>query len=88
LVLAYLGHVDRGLTEADVDALLAFLEGLAHTGEGYRNDPSRRHSPGSPHFEVRYVFADSAGRMRTFRSIISDAAAPYGVLRVRFAEEL
>jgi hypothetical protein len=88
LVLAYLDHPDRGLTEADVDNLLGFLEGLAHTGEVYRNDPSRRCSPGSAHFEVTYVFADSAGRLRAFRFIISDAAAAYGVLQVRFVEEL
>jgi hypothetical protein len=52
LVLAFLCHPDRGLAEADVDTLLGFLEGLAQTGEVLRNDPSRRCSPGSPHFEV------------------------------------
>jgi hypothetical protein len=87
LVIAYLCHPDRGLAEADTDALLGFLEGLAHTGGEYRNDQSRR-LPGSTHFEVTYVFEDSAGRVRVFRFIISDAAAAYGVLRVRFAEEL
>jgi hypothetical protein len=88
LVLAYLSHPDRGLVDADVDTLLAFLEDLAHTGEVYRNDPSRRCAPGSTHFEVTYIFADSAGRLRHFRFIISDAAAAYGILRVRFTEEL
>jgi hypothetical protein len=88
LVLAYLSHLDRGLTETDLDTLLDFLEGLAHTGDGYRNDSSRRCSAGSTHFEVTYIFEDSAGRLRHFRFIISDAAAADGVLRVRFAEEL
>jgi hypothetical protein len=88
LVLAYLCHPDRGLAEADIDLLLNFLEGLAHTGEMFRNDPSRRCPPGSVHFEVTYVFEDSTGKLRVFRFIISDAAAAYGVLRVRFAEEL
>jgi hypothetical protein len=88
LVLAYLRSPERGLAEADVDVLLDFLEGLARTGEAYRNEPSRRCSPGSTHFEVTYIFEDSAGRIRTFRFIISDAAAAYGVLRVRFTEEL
>jgi hypothetical protein len=88
LVLAYLGHEDRGLAEVDIDTLLGFLEGLAHTGDVYRNDPSRRCPPGSAHFEVTYIFADAAGRLRLFRFIISDAAVAYGILRVRFAEEL
>jgi hypothetical protein len=87
VVLAYLCHPDRGLAEADVDTLLGFLEGLAHTGETYRNDLSRRCTPGSPNFEVEYIFADSAGKLRVFRFIVSDAAAPYGILRVRYAEE-
>ncbi len=88
LVLAYLRHPDRGLADTDVDTLLGFLEGLAQTGEPYRNDPSRRCSPGSAHFEVTYIFADATGTMRAFRFIVSDAAAAYGVLRVRFTEEL
>ena len=86
LVLAYLRHEDRGLTEGDIDILLRFLEGLADTGEAFRADPSRRCSPS--HFEVRYIFQDSTGKFRTFRFIISDAAATYGILRVRFADEL
>jgi hypothetical protein len=88
VVLAYLSHPDRGLAEADVNTLLDFLEELSHTGDIYRNDLSRRCPPGSPHFEVTYVFADSTAKFRIFRFIVSDAAAAYGVLRVRFAEEL
>ena len=88
LVLAYLSDLDRGLTQADIGTLLGFLEGLASTGEVYRQDQSRRCAPGSPNFEVTYLFQDSAGRLRHFRFIISDAAAVYGVLRVRFTEEL
>jgi hypothetical protein len=88
LVMAYLRHPARGLADADVDHLLGFLEGLAHTGEVYRNEPDRRCSPGSTHFEVDYLFWDSTDKVRQFRFIISDAAAAHGVLRVRFAEEL
>jgi hypothetical protein len=54
----------------------------------YRSDASRRCPPGSPHFEVTYIFADVTRRVRVFRFIVSDAAAAYGILRVRFAEEL
>jgi hypothetical protein len=88
LVLDYLRHPDRCLANSDVVKLLGFLEGLAHAGDEYRNDLSRRCSPGSPHFEVTYLFADTTAKVRVFRFIISDAAAAYGVLRVRFAEEL
>jgi len=88
LVLAYLCHPQRHLAEADIGKLLDFLEGLAHTGEVYVRDPSRRCSPGSTHFELTYIFEDSTAKLRTFRFIISDAAAAYGALRVRFAEEL
>lgn len=88
LVLSYLSHPDRGLSEDDLDTLLGFLEGLAQTGEAYRKDASRRRPPDSYDFEVAYVFEDSAGKVRAFRFIVSDASAVYGVLRVRFAEEL
>jgi hypothetical protein len=88
LVLSYLCHPDRGLAPTDLDKLLDFLEGLAQTGEAYRSDLSRRRPPDSYDFEVTFLFEDAAGEVRAFRFIISDAAAVYGVLRVRFAEEL
>jgi hypothetical protein len=88
LVLDYLRNPDHGLTEADVDVLLAFLEGLGHTGDVYCNDPARRCAPTSADFEVTYIFADSSGRWRSVRFIISDAAAAYGVLRLRYADGL
>ncbi len=88
LVMDYLCHSERGLADADVSKLLDFLEELANTGEAYRIDVSRRCPPGSTHFEVTYLFPDSAAKLRVFRFIISDAAAAFGVLRVRYAEEL
>jgi hypothetical protein len=88
VVLAYLSHPDRGLTPHDLDKLLRFLEDLATTGEQFRADETRRCSPGSSHFEVTYIMQDSTHRLRCFRFIVSDAAAVYGILRVRFAEEM
>ena len=35
LVLAYLFHPDRSLTDSDISKLINFLEDLAHTGETY-----------------------------------------------------
>jgi hypothetical protein len=69
-VLDYLGDPDRDLSVEDIDKLLDFLEtpsGLAGVSDEFRNDPSRRCAPGSPHFEERYIFRDSAGRIRQFR---------------------
>ena len=88
LVLDYLGDPDRDLSIKDIDKLLDFIEGLAETGDAYRNDPSLRCPPGSSHFDVDYFFLDSAGRARGFRFIVSDAAAAHGVLWVRFCEAL
>jgi hypothetical protein len=87
--LAYLLDPDRNLSGQDTETILNFLEReLGQTGDVYRNEPDRRCPPGSPNIEITLLFKDSAGQMRQFRFIISDAAAQYGVLRVRFAEEL
>ena len=85
-VLDYLGDPQRGLSVEDIDKLLDFLEsplGIA----AFRNDPSYRCPPGSPHFEAHCVFLDSAGRTRQFRFVVNDASAAYGVLRVVYADE-
>jgi hypothetical protein len=87
--LAYLLDPDRNLTAQDAEKVLTFLDTeLGQTADVYRNEPDRRNPPGSPSFEVTLLFRDSAGSFRHFRFIVSDAAAAYGVLRVRFAEEL
>jgi hypothetical protein len=88
LVVAYLCHPDRSLAEPDVDKFLNFLDGLAHTGDSYGGNPDLRLRPGSADCEVVFLFQAADGRLRVFRSIVSDAAAAYGVLRVRFAEDL
>ena len=64
LVLDYLESADLGLSVEDLDRLLDFLdgpEGLSILSDAHRNDPSNRLAHGSPRFEVRYVFRDSAG---------------------------
>jgi len=87
-VLDYLADPVHDLSIEDIDKLIALLEGLAETGDFYRNDPSRRCPPGSTHFDADFFFLDSTGRSRGFRFILSDAAAAHGVLRVRFCEAL
>lgn len=89
LVHAYLLDPGRNLSQSDIETLLNFLEvELGRDGDFYRNEPERRCSLGSSNFAVALLFRDSAGNLRHFRFIVSDAAASYGVLRVRFAEEL
>lgn len=85
-VLDYLGDPQRGLSVEDIDKLLDFLENPVGI-TAFRDDPSYRCPPGSPHFEARYFFLDSAGRIRQFRFVVNDASAAYGVLRVVYAEE-
>ena len=85
-VLDYLGDPQRALSVEDIDKLLDFLESPSGIA-GFRDDPSYRCAPGSPHYEVRYVFLDSAGRIRQFCFIVNDASAAYGVLRVVYADE-
>ncbi len=61
---------------------------LADHGEVFRNDPSRCLGEGSPHFRYELIVWDveGDGRVHSFRFIVSDAAAPYGVLQVVYAE--
>src|SRR2546423_1791254 len=91
LVLDYLEGTDLGLSIEDLDRLLDFLdgpEGLSIISDAQRNDPCNRLAHGSPRFEVRHVFWDSAGRCRQFRFVVDDASAAYGVLRVLFFDEV
>jgi hypothetical protein len=85
-VLDYLGDPQRGLSVEDIDKLLNFLESPSGIA-AFRDDPSYRCAPGSSNFEARYVFLDSAGRIRQFCFIVNDASAAYGVLRVVYADE-
>jgi hypothetical protein len=87
-VVEYLRHPDRGLRKSDLEIIDRFLKDLENQGEAYRNDASRRLGPDSPLFQVSYIFEDSDGTYRQFRFIIDDAASVYGVLRVRFVDEV
>ena len=87
LVLDYLADPDRNLSDDDIETLMGFIEGLADTGDRYRNEPERRRPRGSSYFEVEYLFLDTAGRTRCFRFIIADDMADYSVLRVCYVDE-
>jgi hypothetical protein len=54
----------------------------------YINNPERRLTPGSDCFRVDLVFRDPVSRvLHHLRLIISDAGAPFGVLRVVYVED-
>jgi hypothetical protein len=86
-VRSYLfNHPD--LTRGDRVKLYTFLNDLRDLGDSFQADAGRRLRPGSPCFWVAFVFKDESGRLRQFRFIVHDAAAPYGVLRVVYADEM
>lgn len=87
IVLAYLQDEGRGFTDQDFGVVMTFLDGLAHTGSTYCNDPSYRYRAGSAALEVAFHFLDSRNRLRNLRFIITDESAVYGVLRVRYVDE-
>ncbi len=64
------------------------LNELRESGDTYRADPQRRLGPDSPYFRHDVFFRDSAGVMRGFWFVVSDASAVYGVLHVVYADEI
>lgn len=87
IVLGYLQGEDRDFSDHDFDVVMSFLNGLAHTGSTYRNEPSYRYSSGSTAMEIAFHFLDCRNRFRNLRFIITDESAVYGVLRVRYVDE-
>lgn len=76
-----------GLSRSDRVKLSARLNDLREQGDACRGDTSRRLSPGSELFTYDFLMRTSAGKLRHFRFVVSDAAATYGVLRVVYADE-
>jgi hypothetical protein len=69
--------------------LANMLNELRVHADTYINSPDRRLFPGSDCFRVDLIFRDPVRRVfHQLRLVLSDAAAPYGVLRVVFAEDL
>ena len=62
---------------------------LRQHGDDYRADPERRLAPGSPYFWFHIIFFDAQGDrfMHSFRFVINDEAAAYGVLKVEYVDE-
>jgi hypothetical protein len=70
------------------EALMRVVDELGEYGDGFIYDAERRLTPGSEYFIVRWIFRDRAtNTFHAFRMIVSDAAAPFGVLRVEYADE-
>lgn len=71
------------------EKLVGVLRDFAASAASFVHDPTRRLAPGSDCFQVEWVFRDPATRVvHVLRLIVSDAAAPFGVLRIVYAEVL
>jgi hypothetical protein len=68
--------------------MLAAIEAnLGEGGDTFIASPERRLHPGSDCFRVDLIFREPATRqLHQIHLIVSDAPAPFGVLRVVFAE--
>lgn len=77
-----------GLSRADRIRLFENLNSLRELGDYYRGDATRRLSPGSEHFSFDLLFRVESGALRSFRFVVNDASAAFGVLRVVYADEL
>jgi hypothetical protein len=69
------------------EALLRCLMQLAESADTFLRGPDWRLAPGSDCIQVEWVFRDpGTGILHVLRLVVNDAAAPYGVLRVVYAE--
>jgi hypothetical protein len=79
-----------GLTEEGCRRLLASLTDILENCTASFREERRLPAPGpggqpSACFELRHVFPDG-GRIVLIRLVVDDSAAPYGILRVVFAD--
>jgi len=85
-VVPYL--LDLDLSREGRVILAQLLDETRTYADTYINDPDRRLAPDSDCFRVDLVFRDPVSRiLHQLRLILSDAPAPYGVLRVVYAED-
>jgi hypothetical protein len=85
-VVPYLLNLDLSREGRVVLARLLY-ETRIHA-DTYVNDSERRLAPGSDCFRVDLIFRDPVSRViHQLQLILSDAPAPYGVLRVVYAED-
>ena len=85
-VVPYLLNLD--LSSAGREKLLEGLELIRQHGDILALEADRRRWPGSPYFEVEWLFRDPVnGSFHSLRLIVNDASAQFGVLRVVYADE-
>ena|SRR5581483_3798649 len=87
-VVAYLRGVALS-REGRVRLFTGLNVNLGQYGDSYRSTPSRRLRSDSPYFWYEFMLLDEHGDglIHYFRFVVSDAAAPYGVLRVVYVDE-
>ena len=71
------------------EKLVGVLRDFAASADVFLHDRNLRIAQDSDCFQVEWVFRDPATRVvHVLRLIVSDAAAPFGVLRIVYAEVL
>jgi hypothetical protein len=84
-VKAYLRALTGLSREGRLKLISGYLDALRERGDELRSEPSGR-IPGRPtRFTFRHIFRDG-GRTYPARFVVDEAAAPYGVLRVVYAD--
>jgi hypothetical protein len=75
-----------GLSRQGRVKLYANLQHLRNLADSYRNDPVNRLAPNSPYLWYTILFQDDDGSMQTFRFMVNDSGAAYGVLQVVYVD--
>jgi hypothetical protein len=75
--------------QARIRLFLQLNTDLREWADFYRSQPDRRFAPGSDCFWYDIVLKDNDGDglIHRFWFVVSDAPAPFGVLRVEYVEE-
>jgi hypothetical protein len=84
-VKEYLRNLAGLSREGRLKLLAGYLDNLRNWGDEFRSEPSTRHPSSSSLFTYRHIFRDG-GRLYTARFVVDDSSAPYGVLRVIYAD--
>jgi hypothetical protein len=87
-VVPYLLDLDLS-REGRIILYAALQRELGTYGDTFMNEPDRRLAPGSDCFRVDLLFRDPVQDViHLLRLIVSDAAAPYGILRIVYVEDV
>jgi hypothetical protein len=61
------------------------IQRATEVSDSFRSDPANRPDPSSPYYHFTWIFGDG-GRFSSLRVVVDDSTAPYGVLRIVYAD--